>query len=105
MPYKEITPMKSKFPSKWDFNEKKVLEGEYVRREENIGVNESTIHIIKEKTTGEEVSVWGSTVLDARLNEVAFNEIVRITYKGLIDSVKRPGKQFHSYSVEVWQDQ
>src|SRR3990167_1032214 len=60
------------------------LEGLLVKVEEKVGPNESVLYRI-EQMGGEQISVWGSTVLDIRMAEVKVGEEVKIIYKGLAE--------------------
>ena len=56
------------------------VEGKVVRKETNVGVNKSNLYHLE--TTDGQISVWGSTVLDNRMEYVQAGENIRITYKG-----------------------
>lgn len=71
--------------------------GLYVGKDEHIGENDSTVYRIE--TDGVTISVWGSTVLDARMTQVKIGNEVRIVYKGSKPSEKRKGKTYHDFEV------
>ena len=94
MPYKSLNS-----GTMWDFTLNPVLEGNYLLKEENIGTNESNLYHLEEMNTGDEVVFWGSTALDRQMEQIKTETRIRITFKGLVDSPKRPGKQYKSYIV------
>lgn len=83
-----------------DIKKTKEFIGVYKEREENVGPNNSIVHIF-EKEDGD-YSIWGSTVLDARLKQIDFGKLVMIEYKGLKDSEKG-GRKYHDYKI-YWKD-
>jgi len=76
MAYKEVNP------EIWSYeNEGDCIEGILVLKQEDVGDNKSRMYSIE---TPEGVkNVWGSAVLDSRMNLVNVGEKVKITYKGL----------------------
>jgi len=64
----------------WDYKNDKELQGVFLSLEENIGPNNSKMYKIQ-KEDGTTISVWGTTVIDARFKklkpgyEVNFNPI------------------------------
>lgn len=72
------------------------LEGEFVKVEPDTGPNKSNLYTIKTEK-GEEVKVWGSTVLDDKLLGVPMGTFVRIEYEGKLKSKK--GTEYHGYKV------
>lgn len=58
--------------------------------EKGVGTNNSTLYTIQEETTGENVSVWGSTILDSRMKGIPVGAEVKIIFKGFGDA--KPGK-------------
>lgn len=74
------------------------LEGYYVGCLENQGSEgKSTIHTFK-KEDGEEVSIWGSAVIDDQLSKVEFGGYVLIKYLGL-KKAKTGGRSYHDFEV------
>lgn len=57
------------------------VEGEYVDRKEKVGRHESNVYIIETKD-GERVGVWGSTVIDKNMENVAVGSQVGFEYAG-----------------------
>ena len=69
------------------------IEGEYVRRKENIGKNKANLYLIS--VDGVINSIWGSTVLDDKMDHVSPGDKIRITYEG-----EDEDKGYHKYKVE-----
>lgn len=80
-----------------DFDKDKVLEGCLVEKRYSVGPNNSMLFVV-EKTGGERVSVWGSTVLN-RLDKLEVGTILRIEYQGKVKG-KGP-KPYKNYSIQV----
>lgn len=70
--------------------------GVLVSKQTGVGVNKSNTYHIDTKQ-GQKM-VWGSTVLDARMNYVNVGDIVRITYKG--QQTNKRGQPVNIYKVE-----
>lgn len=97
MVYKEINPSTWVYEKEGDF-----IEGVLVRSESDVGVNKSNIYTL-EVSPGKFIGVWGSTILDQRMNLVNVGDKVKITYKGL--SEKKAGKNpAKIFKVEVDQE-
>lgn len=93
MTYEEINPTDWKYDKEDDF-----IEGVLLRKEEDVGVNNSMLYSIE---TPEGVkSVWGATILDSRMAFAKVGDKIKITYKGLAEAKggKKPAKIF---KVEV----
>jgi|TARA_Y100000310_G_scaffold248870_1_gene254865 hypothetical protein len=93
MTYEEINPEDWKYENDEDF-----IEGIVVNKQEDVGINNSKLYSIE---TQEGVkNVWGSAILDSRMNLVKLGDMVKITYKGLAEAKqgKKPAKIF---KVEV----
>lgn len=56
----------------------------------DVGPNKSMLYTLEERDTRERRSVWGSTILDSRMIQVAVGEEIKIEFKGL--GKKSPGK-------------
>lgn len=83
-------------PSVWKPKEEgDSIEGTYIRKKENVGKNKANLYII-EKHDGEKISVWGSTVLDDKMDYVSLGNVIIITFLG-----NDEGKNYHKYKVEV----
>lgn len=59
---------------------------------ENVGENAANVYIID--TEEQKMAVWGSTVLDGKMDEVVKGNKIRITYLG-------KEKNYHNYKLEV----
>ena len=57
------------------------IEGVLVEIKENVGVNKSKLY--KVQTDDGLISVWGSTILDSRLEQVPVGAKIKIVYQGL----------------------
>jgi len=89
MPYNEIG---TELPEVWSpENEGDNIEGVYVKKKENVGKNKANIYILD--VDGVKKSVWGSTVLDDKMDDVAPGDKIKITYLG-------EEKNYHKYKLE-----
>jgi hypothetical protein len=73
------------------------LIGVLTKIETDIGPNASKLYTLQ-KENGEFVSVWGSTVLDARLGNIVIGEEVMINYLGKAKGQKGK-KDYHNFEV------
>ena len=79
-----------------------LIEGVYKRKKENVGINNSNIYVIQEDDKDETTSVWGSTVLDARFDEIPQGSIVKIEYVGKVKGTgPKPYKNFRVWYKEA----
>ena len=67
------------------------IEGTYIRKKEKVGKNKATLYVLD--VNGEKKTVWGSTVLDDKMDDVLIGDLIRITYEG-------EEKNYHKYLVE-----
>lgn len=67
----------------WKPDEQAVIFGTYIGNKSNVGPNASMVYLIKEDDKEENTSVWGSTVLDSRFEEIPVGSRVKIEYLGL----------------------
>ena len=89
MAYKEIG---TELPEVWSpKKENDSIEGVYVKKKENVGENKANLYILD--VDGVRRSVWGSTVLDDKMDDVAPGDKIRITYLG-------KEKKYHKYKLE-----
>jgi len=72
------------------------VEGKLVSKNENVGPNESRTYYLEKD--GEQVMLWGSTVLDNRMDFVEIGDYVRITFKGTQKNTK--GQDTKIFKVE-----
>lgn len=87
-------PEKDQMLTEGDF-----IEGRYVSKKENVGANNSTIYILD--VDGEQVGVWGTSVLDTKFAQIAVGKMVAIEYQGKKQSEKRKGSSYHDFKVGV----
>lgn len=94
------TPMWNGKGENGEFNLKAgdALEGTFIKVQPNVGANHANVYTFK-TNDGEMVSVWGSTILDTRFENLNPGEEVMIKYLGLIESKQRKGAHYHSYEV------
>lgn len=89
MVYKEVG---TELPEIWSPEKKNdSIEGIYVKKKENVGENKANLYILD--IDGVKRSVWGSTVLDDKMDDVSPGDKIRITYLG-------KEKNYHKYKVE-----
>ncbi len=86
-------------PQVWKpVNEGDATEGTFVKTKVEIGANKSKLHCFTHENGGE-FSIWGSTILDDRMEYVKPGDFVRITYKKA-EKNKR-GQPVKIFKVEV----
>lgn len=79
------------------------IQGYKVGLRENVGLNGSSMHEFKltqGEHKGELVSIWGSALLDERLEIVPMGAETRITFLGIRDPKKPGGRQYMDFKVE-----
>lgn len=74
------------------------ITGTYVRHQSNVGRNNAQMYTLR--TTDGDLGVWGSTVLDGRMEQTSIGDIVRITYLGESEKPGAYGKPFKLWKVE-----
>ena len=88
MVFKEVG---AELPEVWHHEEEGMsIEGIYIKKKENVGENKSNLYILE--VGGKLKSIWGSTVLDDKMDYVSKGDKVRITYRGK--------DKYKKYSVE-----
>lgn len=104
MSWKKIEDSKSG-ADVWDFSAQPELEGEFLRKEEKVGPNNSNMYhfLVGADDKAEEVAVWGNTVLDGKLAEVQTGQKVRIKFLG--KAVSKRGNTFKNFEVDVWEEE
>lgn len=87
----------------WNFEEKPTLEGTLVEKEEGVGKMNSTVYRFK-TATGDDVSFWGSKVLDDKLTDVekfyGMGAKIRIRFNGMVKG--KSGSHYKDFTVEAW---
>lgn len=80
----------------WDFNKDKQLIGVYLSKEENVGLNHSTLYKLK-TADGTIIGVWGNKMLDDRFKSIDKGDDVRLEYQGMVTA--KNGKEYHNFKV------
>lgn len=90
----------------FDEDDNSELEGLLVRKQENVGPNNSMMYTIENKKDHEQYGVWGSTALDDKMALVNVGDEVKIVYEGIQTSEKtnRQYKSFRVYSRQVMKE-
>ena len=73
------------------------LNGIYVEHKQNVGRYQSHVYVI-EQADGSRISVWGSTVLDSRFQEIPLESEVWITCLG--EKSGKGGSTYTDYQVD-----
>jgi len=79
--------------SEWD--ETKPIKGKYTHKKEGVGVHSSNVYIIQTET--DTFSVWGSTVLDTKFQEIPIGSDVYIEFLGKTKG--KTGTEYKDYKV------
>ena len=74
------------------------IEGELLEIKSNVGPNKSNIYVLKTKE-GDKVGVWGSTVIDGRLDGVKIGQSIAIEYLGVTKG--KTGKNYKDFKIGV----
>ncbi len=92
MTYKEVGV---ELPEIWTPDkEGDFIVGVYKQKKENIGKNKSDLYILDQ---GKElIAVWGSTVLNDRMNSANIGDKIRITFEG-----EDKEKKYKKFKLEV----
>ena len=73
------------------------VQGRYVSKMENIGKNNSNIYLL-EASDGKTIGVWGSSVIDNKMRNIAEGKMVAIEFIG--DAVsEKTGRTYRDYEV------
>lgn len=78
-------------------NEGDTITGLYTQKKENVGINNSNVYMVEQAGAEEATSVWGSTVLDTKFQEIPVGSEVKIEYLGK-EKGKGP-KPYNNYKV------
>jgi hypothetical protein len=78
----------------WD--REKAIQGTLVKKQENIGPNESFLYTLRTKDG--DVGVWGSSVLDTKFQEIEVGYEVKVEPLGKTKSPKT-GREYFDYKV------
>lgn len=82
----------------WQPDEGGVLEGVYIGKKEKTGNMQSPMFTFQ--TDVGVTGVWSSMVLETKLNDVAKDAKVKITYLGRVTG--KTGRQYKDFGVEIW---
>jgi hypothetical protein len=95
MAYKEVTQAPA-----WDFEENPVVEGEYLGKQTDVGQNKSMLYRFRQDD-GTVVAVWGSSVLDTKMANIAEGQRVKIEFLGKKKSPTKGHQPYKDFSVFV----
>ena len=79
-----------------DFSKEKKFTGVYIGKETNVGPNKSNLY--KFKKDGKTISIWGSTVIDARMADIELGHEVMIVSLGDATSPST-GRTYSNYEL------
>lgn len=84
----------------WDpeLSGSKELAGKLCDIRDHVGANDSTVYTF-EKADGSKISVWGSTVLDAKLKTVELGTTCKIVFLGRQERKDGKGKPYKNWEV------
>lgn len=71
------------------------IQGIYREKKEDIGTNKGNLYEIE--TDDGVIGVWGSTVLNTRFKKLEKGKMVKIVYKGEVES--KTGRKYYDYDV------
>jgi len=91
MEFEEINPNVCSFEKEGD-----AVEGILIAKQDNVGVNESKAYHLEKD--GKQMMVWGTTVLNSRMDYVNVGDYIRITFKGTLKNAK--GQDTKIFKVE-----
>ena len=69
--------------------------GVYLNSQDEVGENKSKVYNL-EQPNGKVISVWGSTVLNHKMNLVKFGDDIKIVYLGKVKNMIRIAEIFMS---------
>lgn len=101
----KVPPKDVDFNETWNGKDKKLkiddsISGELVEIKTNVGRYKSNIYTIKSDVNGEDIDVWGGTVLDSRMADIEKGATIKIVYLGEAPS-KSGGNPVKLYDVYV----
>ena len=77
------------------WNEEKPVMGQYKAKKEDVGPHSSNVYVLA--TEDGDVSVWGSTVLDNKFNEIPLGSTVYVESLGKVKG--KHGSSYKDYKV------
>ena len=81
----------------WDPNQEKEVAGILKQVKTKVGPNESNLYVLKREGK-EDIAVWGSTVIDSRMEDIELGSEVKIVFLGEATSEKT-GRNYKNYEV------
>lgn len=76
-------------------NEGDTITGTLKQTKENVGINNSNVYVVQVEGEEDPTSVWGSTVLDTKFQEIPLGSMVKITFLGHVKGKgPKPYKDF-----------
>lgn len=72
------------------------LTGSYLRSVDNVGPNDSIVHVLSVDNIP--IGIWGTVLLDNRMESIEAGDIVRIVYNGMLVNEKT-GRSYRSFNV------
>ena len=81
----------------WNYKEQKTIQGVLAEKKDNVGPNGSNLYILEDEE-GKKTGVWGSAIIDTRLQNAEVGIEVRIEYLGLEKSPKTK-REYHNFKV------
>ena len=98
-PQQPQTTWKPIEPQLWTYEKEGAsIEGVLINKREGVGANKSRMYTLDVPEKGP-IQIWGSTVLDQRMDCVKIGDHLRITYKGTEKSKR--GQDCKIFKVEV----
>lgn len=82
------------FPETWRPEPGDTIVGRYISSEEEVGKFRQTVYVLENLDTGVRTSIFGNVVMNDRMAEAEYGDIVGIRYVG-----KR--KNYHNYNVVI----
>lgn len=77
-------------------NEGDSLTGLFLRSVDNVGPNDSTVHVFKVNNIP--IGIWGTVLLDNRMEGIESGDIIRVIYNGMLVNEKT-GRSYRSFNV------
>lgn len=81
----------------WDYKSQKTIEGVLAEKKENVGPNGSNLYVLEDQE-GNKTGVWGSAIIDSRLQNAEIGLLIKIEYLGLEKSPKT-GREYHNFKL------
>lgn len=82
----------------WDFDKDEEFIGKFLEVSENVGPHSSKVYRFK-TASGDDIAIWGNTVLNTRLKMVNVGNMVRIVYVG--EKKSGNGRSYKNFDVYI----